>query len=123
MDAADQELVAGLRRGDERAFARLVSMHQPSFQQIARTWVRNASAAEEVVQKAWMIGVETLHRFEERSSLRTWLYGIVINVARSHARSERRTVPLSSLIDEELAENVTAVDAERFVPDDHRWAG
>jgi RNA polymerase sigma-70 factor (ECF subfamily) len=119
----DQELVAALRRGDEAAYVSLVSEHQASFLRIARVWVRDPTSAEEVVQKTWLTALESLSRFEGRSSVRTWLYGILINVARGHARSERRTIPMSSLEAEETAEAAPAVEPERFQPEAHRWEG
>src|SRR3954452_9713027 len=123
-DHADEHAtVAALRRGDEAAFTRLVKLHQPTFLRIARIWVRDPAAAAEVVQAAWLAALESLERFEGRSSLRTWLYGILVNVARTHARAERRMVPMSSLIQEETAEPSSAVEPERFVPEGHRWSG
>lgn len=119
----DQALVAALRRGDEAAYVSLVSEHQASFLRIARVWVRDATSAEEVVQKTWLTALESLRSFEGRSSVRTWLYGILINVARGHARSERRTIPMSSLEAEETAEAAPAVEPERFQPEGHRWEG
>jgi RNA polymerase sigma-70 factor (ECF subfamily) len=120
---ADIDLVAALREGDEQAFVGLVSQHQSSFLRIARVWVRDPSAAEEVVQRTWVTALESLASFEGRSTLKTWLYGILINVARSHVRSERRLVPMSSLGVEEAVDPVSAVEPERFVPDGHRWGG
>jgi len=128
MDAAgatldDATVVAALRRGDEAAFTALVRRHQPAFLRIARVWVRDAAAAAEVVQDAWLAALEGLARFEGRSALRTWLYGIVVNVARAHGRAERRTVPMSALVADETAEAGPAVEAMRFHGEDHRWAG
>jgi RNA polymerase sigma-70 factor, ECF subfamily len=119
----DADVVAALPRGGEAAFASLVRRHQPAFLRIARVWVRDAAAAAEVVQDAWLAALEGLDRFEGRSALRTWLYGIVVNVARAHGRAERRMVPISALVADETAEAGPAVDAARFHAEDDRWAG
>ena len=121
--ADDLALIAALRRGDEAAFAGLVARHQASFVRVARAWVRDGSAAAEVVQEAWLAALESLRRFEGRSSLRTWLYGILINVARAHARARHRMVPMSSLVAEETGQAEPAVAPERFLPEGHEWAG
>src|SRR5258708_25129278 len=119
----DQELVAALRRGDEAAYVSLVSLPHASFLRIARVWVRDSDSAEEVVQKTWLTALESLRRFEGRSSLRTWLYGILINVARAHARSVRRMTPMSTLGAEEADDATPSVESQRFQPEGHRWAG
>jgi RNA polymerase sigma-70 factor (ECF subfamily) len=121
--AADLATIAALRAGDEATFARVVVQHQASFLRIARTWVNSAASAEEVVQACWLAALESLDRFEGRSSLRTWLCGILINVARSHGRADRRAVPISSLVDDELAEAAPSVEPERFLPTGHQWEG
>ncbi len=120
---ADRDTVAALRRGDGAAFGALVRLHQPSFLRIARVWVKDSAAAGEVVQGAWLAALESIDRFEERSSLRTWLYGILVNVARAHVRAARREVPMSALVEDEVGEGGPSVDPERFFPGGHEWAG
>jgi RNA polymerase sigma-70 factor, ECF subfamily len=121
--AVERELVEALRRGEEAAFAGLVARYHCAFLRIARAWVRDPAAAEEVVQKTWLSALESLDRFEGRSSLRTWLYAILINVARAQARARRGEVALSALVLEEVSDELPAVELERFHPANERWAG
>lgn len=121
--AIDIATVAALRRGDATVFSALVRSLQPSFVRIARVWVRDSVAAAEVVQAAWLAALESIDSFEARSSLRTWLYGILVNVARAHVRAIRREVPLSTLVDEEFEEGGPSVEPDRFFPPGHEWAG
>lgn len=82
---------------------------------LALTHVESHAIAEEVVQDAWLIVLRSLDRFERRSSLRTWVLGIVVNRARSRARAERRFVPLPP-------DSTPVVHAARFLPASHpRW--
>lgn len=82
---------------------------------LALAQVESHAIAEEVVQDAWLTVLRSLDRFERRSSLRTWVLGIVVNCARSRARAERRAVPLST-------ESTAVVDPGRFLPANHpRW--
>lgn len=120
----DAALLDGLRAGDERAFADLVQRHGPALLRHARTFVQSAAAAEDVVQETWLAVVTGVERFEGRALLRTWLYGIVANRARTRAKREVRSVPFSALasVELELREDFHAVDAERFVQHD-RWRG
>jgi len=121
--ADDTATIAALRRGDEGAFTGLVRRYQQGFLRIARAWVRDPASAAEVVQDTWLAALESLERFEARSSLRTWLYGILVNVARTHARAAHRMVPMSSLVSAEAGETAPAVEPERFLPKGHEWAG
>lgn len=83
---------------------------------LALAHVHSRATAEEVVQDAWLTVLQSLHRFEGRSTFRTWVLGIVVNLARGRARAERRSVPLAADHD------VFAVDPGRFLPADHpRW--
>ncbi|HET7539404.1 MAG TPA: sigma-70 family RNA polymerase sigma factor [Polyangiaceae bacterium] len=119
--SADLETVAALLRGEHAVFTALVRAHQPAFLRLAQAWVRDRAAAAEVVQQAWLAALESLTTFEGRSSLRTWLLGIVINVARAHLRARERWVPWSALVAEE-ASDCPSVDAERFFSEGE-WAG
>ena len=84
---------------------------------VARARVESRAVAEEVVQEAWLVVLRDLDRFDGRSSLRTWVLGIVVNLARSRARAERRSVPLP------LDDGGPVVDGARFLPSDARWPG
>jgi RNA polymerase sigma-70 factor, ECF subfamily len=119
--AADERaLVEALRRGDEAAFEELVRMYHASLLRVARLYVSSPSVAEEVVQEAWVGVLNGIGRFEGRSSLKTWLFRILTNTAKTRGIREGRSVPFSSLQDEELSG--PTVDPERFFPPDHSVA-
>jgi RNA polymerase sigma-70 factor (ECF subfamily) len=121
--ASDARLLAGLRAGDEQAFVELVERHGGALLRHARTFVHGA-AAEDVVQETWLAVVTGIERFEGRAQLRTWLYGIVANRARTRAVRERRSVPFSSLGPRDLARDPCGDDDDRFVGAQHeRWPG
>jgi RNA polymerase sigma-70 factor (ECF subfamily) len=106
---------------DERAFEALVDDLSPGMLRMARGYVRTDSAAEEVVQEAWLAVVKGLDGFEGRSSLRTWVLGIVINIARRRGVRDARVVPFASL---DTGPGEPAVDPARFLPaDNDRWPG
>jgi len=94
---ADLALVERLRAGDEAAFMMLVEQHQAPMLRIARMYVSTQAAAEEVVSEAWVGILKGLDRFAGRSSLRTWMYRIVANIAKTRGQRDGRTIPFSSL--------------------------
>lgn len=117
----DLAIVERLRAGDETAFMMLVEQHQAAMLRIARMYCSSRAVAEEAVQEAWLGIVKGLDRFEGRSSLRTWMYRIVANIAKTRARTEGRSVPFSSLAGEE--EGNAGVDAAWFQGADGRFPG
>ena len=110
----DHDLVARLRAGDEAAFTTLINRHHGALRRVARTFVSSDAAAEEVVQDTWVAVLDGLASFEERSSLKTWIFRILVNRAKTKGVREARTVPMSAMgsDDEEAAE--AAVDPSRF---------
>lgn len=110
----------------------LVERHQGPMLRIARMYVSSGAVAEEVVQEAWLGILQGLDGFEGRSSLRTWMYRILVNIAKTRGQREGRSVPFSALAGDDRAE--PAVDDSWFqgsgeerpghwssVPDD--WSG
>jgi len=93
---ADADVVAALRAGDEAAFVALVRGMHALLHRTAMTYVPSRAVADEVVQETWLAVVEGLDRFEGRSSLRTWIFRIAANIARSRGGREGRCKPFSS---------------------------
>jgi len=83
-------VIAALRDGDESVFAQLVDQHTPSMLRVARGYVPSHEIAEEVVQETWIALVKGISNFKGRSSLRTWLFTVMINIAKSRGVRERR---------------------------------
>jgi RNA polymerase sigma-70 factor (ECF subfamily) len=117
---ADARLVDGLRRKDESAFAELMRMYGAAMLRVARMYVSSRAVAEEVVAEAWLAVLNGIDRFEGRSSLKTWLFRIVANTAKTRGVREARTIPLSALGDDE---SESAVDVDRFLGPDARFPG
>ena len=113
----DAALAAGLRAGDEDAFATLVDRHGPAMIRVALAYVPSRAVAEEVVQETWIAVLRGIDAFEGRSSLKTWIFRILANVAMRGGSRERRSVPFAALAAAEDTDG-PAVDADRFLPDD-----
>ncbi len=114
-------IVEALKRGDERTFSDLVSKYSPSMLRVARMYVSSRAVAEEVVQEAWLGVISGIGRFEGRASLKTWIFRILTNIAKTRGEREGRSVPFSSVGGRE-GDGEVAVDPDRFL-DAGRWAG
>src|SRR2546421_11009534 len=112
---SDRELVTALRRGDEAAFMKLVDEYGPALLRVARMYVPSAAVAEEVVQETWLGVLRGLDGFEGRSSLKTWIFRILVNRARTRGERERRTVPFATLAGQEASGAEPSVDPEGFI--------
>ena len=121
--ADDAGLLAQLRAGDERAFDAIVEAWSGGMTRVARNFVSTPDSATEVVQDAWLAVIAGLDRFEGRSSLKTWVYRVLINTAKRRGLVEHRTVPMSSLADG--SDSGPTVDPARFrqsgEPYAHHW--
>ena len=123
LSALDARVVDALRRGDEAAFARLLREHQASLERVARIYVSSAAVAEEVVQETWLAVLNGIDRFEGRSSLKTWIFRILTNIAKTRAQREGRTLPFSALQRPDAVPE-PAVEPDRFLDPEHpRWPG
>jgi RNA polymerase sigma-70 factor, ECF subfamily len=119
----ETKLVDGLRAGDEAAFEQLIRDFHSALLRVALIYVPSRAVAEDVVQETWLGVVKGIDRFEGRSSLKTWIFRILTNIAKTRGQREGRTMPFSAL---ERPGSVPepAVEPERFLPPDHeRWPG
>jgi RNA polymerase sigma-70 factor, ECF subfamily len=103
---SDAELLLRLRAGDEQAFVSMVEHYHEPMLRLAASFVPSRAVAEEVVQDTWLAVLRGLQGFQGRSSLRTWLFRILVNQARTTGTREHRSVP--------VADPEPAVDPSRF---------
>jgi RNA polymerase sigma-70 factor, ECF subfamily len=116
--ADESTLIAGLRDGDETVFAQLVDRHTPSMLRVARGYVPSHEIAEEVVQETWIALLRGIDNFEGRSSLRTWLFAVMINIAKARGVRERRDGDAAI-----AAYTGGTVDPARFRTGEDPWPG
>jgi RNA polymerase sigma-70 factor (ECF subfamily) len=114
----EQQLVRALRQGDEQAFASLLGRYHGALVRFAGTFVHDRATAEEVVQDTWLGVIRGLDKFRGDCSVKTWIFRIMINTAKTRAVREHRTLPFSALGDET---GEPTVGPERFLADGH-WA-
>lgn len=112
----ETELIERLRARDEAAFGTLVDRYHDPLRRFARTYVATDAAAEEVVQDTWVGVLRGIDGFEARSSLKTWIFRILMNIARTRGTRDKRSVPFSSLGPED-DEPVVALERFQTAPD------
>jgi RNA polymerase sigma-70 factor (ECF subfamily) len=119
----DAPLLAGLRAGDESAFVSLIGLHQRAMLRVAKVYVSSHATAEDVVQETLLAVLQGVDRFEGRSSLKTWMFRILTNRAKTAAHKERRCRPDTAQTVREL--DGPSVAAGRFLTrdEDPEWAG
>src|SRR3954454_3933672 len=115
----DAEIVIALRRGDQAVFAELVDAYSPGLLRMAQMYVRDRAVAEEVVQETWIGVLRGIDRCEGRSSLKTWIFRILMNTAKTRGQRESRSIPFSAA----AAADEPSVDPDRFLGADHQYAG
>jgi RNA polymerase sigma-70 factor, ECF subfamily len=118
----DTQLVEALRAGDRQAYEELVERYTPALLRVASLFTPTRAVAEEVVQDTWVGVLRGIEGFEGRSTLKTWLFRILTNTAKTRGARERRTLPFSALAGAEVDEAEPVVDADRFDPQDGHWS-
>ncbi len=121
IETSDDELVARLKAGDELAFRALVDQYGAPLRRVARSYVATDSAADEVVQDTWLGVLKGIDRFEQRSSLKTWIYRILLNIARTRGVRDKRSIPFASLGSDD--EDGPTFSPERFQTESGPYPG
>ena len=111
----DSELVTRLQRRDEAAFTALVMQHHAALRRTALAFVSTTASAEEVVQDTWLAVLDGLSTFEGRSQIKTWIFQILINRARTKGSREARSMPVSAMLDR--------APGQREDPPEPAWQG
>lgn len=104
---SERGLVARLRQGDEQAFSELIERYYASMARLAGMFVGSEASAEEIVQETWLAVIDGLDWFEERSSLKTWIFSILTNQAKRRASKDIRTQAWSSLFDVDMDQELS----------------
>ena len=119
----DTDLVGRLRGGDESAFVELIDRYGATMLHVAQMYVRDRATAEEVVQETWLAVLNGIDRFEGRSSLKTWLFRILTNRAKTRGERDGRVLPFSALAGASNESDEPSVDPDRFLGPDSRNPG
>src|SRR3954468_3921885 len=116
----DARLLGALRAGDEQAFATLVTRYHATLKRVARAYVSSDAVAEDVVQETWLAVIGALDRFEQRATLKTWLFHILTNKTKNRGVRERRSAPVAALAG---ADAGAAGAPDRFQREGDAWPG
>ena len=116
---SETDLLAALRAGDEDSFTTLVEKYHTSLVRLATVYTNDRKVAEEVAQETWLGVFQGLNRFEGRSSLKTWIYTILINRAKTRGQRESRSLPFSALGEIDSDSDDPTVEADRFISANH----
>lgn len=111
--AEDAALVRRLLDGDEAAFSGVVEQYHGRLLRLAQLFVSDRASAEEVVQETWLAVLTGLRSFEGRSGLKTWIFSILTNRAKTRGQRDKRSVPFSALTGHDSQEE-PAVPLSRF---------
>ncbi len=123
LSPAEKAQLDALRRGDERAFEQLVTQYHGAMVRIAQMFVDDRDIAEQVAQEAWLGFLRGLERFQGRSSLKTWLFTIVSNLAKTRGKREKRTIPFSFFENYDQDTDEPSVPENRFRDANDLYAG
>src|SRR5213594_259641 len=110
----ERTLIERLKARNEAAFVELVERYYGYLLSLANFFVSNKAVAEEVVQEAWLAVLKGIDRFEERSSFKTWISRIVMNLARTRGVRESRMISFSDFAEREVEGSEPAVDSAKF---------
>jgi RNA polymerase sigma-70 factor (ECF subfamily) len=126
-DGNEPRLVQALRERDEAAFVALMRRYHGLMLRIAAAQLTDRAAAEEVVQETWLAVIKGIDSFEERSSLRTWIFRILTYQAFARVKRDGRVIPFSGLVAADAAAAGPTVDSSQFLARDdpvnpYRWA-
>jgi len=113
------ELIESLRAGEETAFATLIEQYQGRLLRFAQSFVPSQAVAEEVVQETWIAVLEGIHRFEGRSSLKTWIFRILQNLAKTKGKREQRYMSFSDVGSSTDQEEDSAMESKAFHTSGH----
>lgn len=120
----DRQLVEALCAGDEAAFSFLLDRYHQALIRTALLYVSSRAVAEEVAQETWLAVLQGIQRFQGRSSLKTWLFRILMNRAQTRGQREGRSIPFSDLAPGAADVDESAIEPERFLPASHpHWPG